>query len=76
MVTLMTTLLFGISLSLVHGECPAMEDIPIMRLPNDGLTGGGELEVPTTVKEPSFTCARIWTGKGHSDDLFACTGEY
>ena len=49
-----------------------MEDIPIMRYPNDTLNGGGQLD--TTVNEPTFTCARLWTSIGNVDELFACTG--
>ena len=61
---------------LVKGECPVIEDIPIMRHPDDGLEGsigdGGK------VTEPTFTCATVWqteeTTETMANDILSCNG--
>ena len=62
-------------ISLVKGECPAIEDIPIMRHPDDGLEGSiGE---DGKVTEPTFTCAAVWqTIETMEDKILSCNGRF
>lgn len=57
----MLHLLVAISLlSLVRGECPRMSDIP----------------ATMSTDNSTFTCARIWEGAGHDQEVSACNGIY
>jgi len=61
---------------LVKGECPDIEDIPIMRHPDDGLEGSiGEAG---KVTEPTFTCATVWQTEESTEtmenDILSCNG--
>jgi len=57
----MLQLLAAISLlSLVRGECPRMSDIPAVLSTNETI----------------FTCARIWEGEGHEQEVSACNGKF
>ena len=68
------TLVPFLLIPLVKGECPDIEDIPIMRQPDDGLEGSiGEAG---KVQEPSFTCARVWQEKGVPNELLSCNGKF
>ena len=60
---------------LVKGECPAIEDIPIMRSPDDGLEGSIDAG---KVTEPTFTCATVWqtmeTNETMENIILSCNG--
>ena len=47
-----------------------MDEIPVMRYPNDGESDKHTFDPPT----PSFTCARFWEQVGGEYSVNSCNG--